>query len=698
MKATVPRAVPRLAAPCRSRPGNEVAAGAPLRDVAAGSDRVVLPTLCVWLLGAWIGSAAAEGSARPGESTAAAGVEIYVPDGVRDTSQHEPRRQVQRDARAGITAFNEFRFADRQPASGLNFLHRIVDDAGKHYKAVHYDHGNGVAAADVDGDGRIDLFFTSQAGPHGLYLNRGDGRFEDATARAGVGGRRAIAVAASFADIDNDGDADLYVTYVRARNRLYENDGKGVFRDITATSGLGYVEHSSAAVFFDYDRDGRLDLFLCVVGEYTQADVRTEITGTPPDERPDGAPYRYSPGYRDAFGGHLVPSRQRLSRLFRNEGGNRFRDVTVETGLEDVAWTGDATPLDLDGDGWQDLYVLNMQGADQYWRNRQGKRFERDETGAFPKSPWGSMGVKSFDYDNDGSLDLFVTDMHSDMSEIVGFEREKLKADWITANWSPRFLRTGKAAVYGNALFRNAGDGAMEEVSDALGAETFWPWGISIADLNADGWLDAFVTAGMNYPFRYHPNSLLLNDGGRHFADVSYLVGIEPRREGRLTKPWFVLDCGGADGGHDQCRGQHGQVLVNGALGSRSSVIFDVEDDGDLDIVTAEFGDVPQLLLSDLAERRAGALNYLKVKLVGSVSNRDALGARVSVTAGAGRWAQVHDGKSGYLGQSSLPLYFGLGAATRVDAVEVVWPNGRRSRQDQQIPHNGLLEIVEPAP
>src|SRR6185436_1898162 len=185
-----------------------------------------------------------------------------------------------------------FRFTDRVQESGITFVHHIVDDAGKTYKAAHYDHGNGVAAADVDGDGLVDLYFTTQLGTNELWKNLGGGKFRNITAEAGVGLPDRIAVSASFADIDNDGDQDLYVTTVRMCNTLFENDGKGRFRDISKAAGVDYVGHSSGAVFLDYDRDGLLDLFLVNVGKYT-----TEAKGR-------GGYYL---AYEDAFSGHLHP-------------------------------------------------------------------------------------------------------------------------------------------------------------------------------------------------------------------------------------------------------------------------------------------------------------------------------------------------------------------------------------------------------
>ncbi|MDH5235436.1 MAG: VCBS repeat-containing protein, partial [Gemmatimonadota bacterium] len=170
-------------------------------------------------------------------------------------------------------ARHDFAYTDRLAESGIAFVNQVVDDAGRAYKPVHYDHGGGVAAADVDGDGLPDLFFTTQLGRNELWRNLGSGTFEDISAKAGIDLVDVVAVGASFADIDNDGDPDLLVTTVRHGNRLFENLGGGAFRDISKAAGVGYDGHSSGAVFFDYDRDGRVDLFVANVGRYTTDSV-----------------------------------------------------------------------------------------------------------------------------------------------------------------------------------------------------------------------------------------------------------------------------------------------------------------------------------------------------------------------------------------------------------------------------------------
>src|SRR5438552_8966211 len=181
----------------------------------------------------------------------------------------EGRRKSQIAEARKFQAFYGFRFSDQIVESGMQFEHHIVDDAGITYKAAHYDHGNGIAVADVDGDGLLDIYFTTQLGTNQLWRNLGQGKFEDITRKAGVGLADQIVVTASFADIDNDGDPDLFVTTVRHGNHLFENLGDGRFRDISKEAGLDYVGHSSGAVFFDFDNDGLLDLFLVNVGVYT---------------------------------------------------------------------------------------------------------------------------------------------------------------------------------------------------------------------------------------------------------------------------------------------------------------------------------------------------------------------------------------------------------------------------------------------
>ena len=610
---------------------------------------------------------------------AAQSPQVRYPDPDLGVNTLNARARAQRATTDQFKVPYDFQFSDRVKESGITFVHRIVDDAGVDYKPVHYDHGNGVAVADVDGDGLPDIYFTNQIGGNQLWKNLGGGRFMDVTAEAGVALAGRISVTASFADIDNDGDEDLFVTTVRGGNALFENDGRGHFRDISKAAGVDHVGHSSGAVFFDFDRDGLVDLYVCNVGHYTT------------DQRGRGGAFV---GVTDGFSGHLHPELSETAILYKNLGGRRFRDVTTAMGLGEAGWSGDASVADLNGDGFLDLYALNMQGANHYFENQGGKAFVDKTAQLFPRTSWGAMGIKFFDFDNDGRPDLLITDMHSDMSLAVGPEREKAKSQMA---WTSDFLQgDGTKFIFGNSFFHNLGASKMEEISDRVGVENYWPWGPSVGDLNADGWQDVFIASSMDYPHRYGINSLLLNNRGEKFLDSEFILGIEPRRGGRTHTPWFEVDCSQPGSASiAACKGRSGRITVMAPLGSRSSVIFDIDQDGDLDLVTNDFNSEPQVLVSNLAQRRA--VHWLSVALVGTASNRDGLGARVRVSAGGRTLTQWNDGKSGYLSQSALPLYFGLGDATTIDRVEVTWPSGRSQVVTMALTPNATLRLTEPA-
>ena len=215
------------------------------------------------------------------------------------------------------------------------------------------------------------------------------------------------------------------------------------------------------------------------------------------------------------------------------------------------------------------------------------------------------------------------------------------------------------------------------EVSDAIGAENYCPWGPSVGDLNADGFDDAFIASGMNYPERYMINSVKLNDRGQKFVDAEFVLGVEPR-SGGLATPWFELDASGKDEAIPMRRAKTGRVQMWGARASRSAVILDVDGDGDLDIVTNEFNAAPMVLISNLSERTP--VHYIAVKLVGTTSNRDGLGAIVKVTAGGRPKRRCSTATRDICRTACIRCTSAWRVLRTIDSIEVTWPRGRSRR------------------
>src|SRR3989440_6355329 len=314
-------------------------------------------------------------------------------------------------------------FQERAREAKIAFrMHDLPKEQGERFRINLYDHGSGLAVRDYDNDGREDIYFLNQLGTNALYRNAGDGTFVDVTAQAGVALGDRISVGAAFADYDNDGWADLFVTSTRGGNVLWHNRGDGTFEDVTTAAGLSHVGHSQTAVFFDYDNDGDLDLFLTNTAQWT-----TDVF--------DSATRSYE-GKADLAS--LMTSPPEPNILYRNNGDGTFTDVTDRAGLRGRGWAGDVAVFDYDEDGFLDLFVPSMVGRGQLYRNTGHGTFQDVTAQTLGRTPYGSVGCKVFDYDGDGRLDLFVVDIHSDMW--MGVDAAHLTVDVARQVQHRRFL------------------------------------------------------------------------------------------------------------------------------------------------------------------------------------------------------------------------------------------------------------------
>ena len=396
-------------------------------------------------------------------------------------------------------------FRDCARESGITFrMAFLASEQGENFKINLYDHGCGVAVGDYNGDGRDDIYFVNQLGENALYRNNGDGTFTDVTHEAKVALGDRICVGATFADYDNSGRQSLFVTSTRGGNVLFRNKGDGTFEDVTKEAGLTCVKHSQTAVFFDYDNDGFLDLFVTNSAEWTLETI-------------DKAAH-YFPGLADFWKMAESPREQNI--LYHNvpdgKGGRTFVDVTAGSGLAGQGWGGDVAVFDFNDDGYLDLFVTNMFGASRLYRNNGGDGTFTDVTkDTLGRTSWGAIGSKVFDYNNDGRLDLLVVDMHSDMWLPAYVDPRTGTKDSLTKKYpkatgayydpdheqrlADAFRIRYDEVVFGNTLFQKLPSGKFEEVSDKANLETFWPWGIATGDFDNDGAEDVFLPSGMGY-------------------------------------------------------------------------------------------------------------------------------------------------------------------------------------------------------
>jgi enediyne biosynthesis protein E4 len=526
------------------------------------------------------------------------------------------------------------RFTDVTRAAGITFVH---DSGAYGKKYLPETMGSGVAFLDYDGDGRPDLFFVNSAewpvhhqrtATQALYRNRGDGTFEDVTAKAGLAVEMyGIGVAA--ADYDNDGDTDLFINAL-GPDRLFRNRGDGTFEDVTRQAGISDPGFGSSATWIDYDRDGRLDLFAC---NYVQWSIATDILCTL-----DGVNKSYCTpeSYHGA-----------TNHLFHNRGDGTFEDVTRKAGVynPDGKSLG-VVAFDQDGDGWPDLAVANDTQPNYLYRNRGNGTFE--EIGkragiAFSEEgkARGAMGIDAADYDGSG--------------------RESL----VIGNFSNEML----------ALYHNEGRGLF--IDDAPSAGIGEPSLLTLAfgcfffDFDLDGLLDIFVA-----------NGHVENDINRVQPSVTY-----------AQPPHLFRGIG--RGRFEQVEQRSGEAL-NRPLVGRGAAYADYDGDGDLDVAISTNNGPALLLRND----GAGAGGWLRVRLVGTKANRDAIGAVARLKAGTVSGTRTVRAAASYASQSELTLTFGLGPARSgafpAADLEVTWPGGATETFRGLAP--GQLHVLEQSP
>jgi len=524
----------------------------------------------------------------------------------------------------------------KNPDPGVSFVN-VARESGLQAKTIFGgEHKNkyllettgcGVAFYDYDHDGWLDIFLVNgtrlEGFPAGseptshLFRNNRDGTFTDVTLKAGVA-HSGWGQGCCVGDYDNDGWDDLFVTYF-GKNVLYHNNGDGTFTEVAAKAGVAGNGRrwNTGCAFVDYDRDGRLDLF---VANYIDMDLATAPV-------PESGPCLYKSvmvacGPPGLEGGRNI--------LYHNNGDGTFTDVSEAAGIYSTNGTYGLGVLtaDFDNDGWPDIYVADDSTASALYQNKKNGKFQdiAIEAGCALSpdgKPQAGMGVSAADYDMDGNLDIVKTNFAGDTP----------------------------------SLYHNQGGANFEDATftAGLGAHTqFLGWGCGFFDMDNDGWPDILICNGHVYPeveqlkteAGYAQRKLLyqnLHNG--HFADISFQAGP-----------------GISDPGS-----------------SRGAAFGDFDNDGDVDVVVNCVNDYPQLLRCDSKLDN----NWIKIRTMGTKSNRSGIGARIAcVTQSLGEsrpHRQIDEVRSGggYLSQNDLRVHFGLGKAEKVDLLEIRWPSGQ---------------------
>lgn len=545
--------------------------------------------------------------------------------------------------------------------TGLDFENEVVaTDSFNVFNYMYFYNGGGVATGDFDGDSLPDLYFTNNMGANKLFLNRGAFQFEDVTEVAGVAGQGGWTSGVTVVDINNDGLLDLYVSQIgeyeilKGHNQLYVNlgnnaDGIPTFAERAADYGLDLVGFSTQAAFFDYDGDGDLDMF--------QLNHSLHQNGTF--------------GRKKEFEGTYHP----LSgdKLLRNDGG-QYVDVTAESGINStvIGYGLGLATADLNQDGWPDIYIGNDFHEDDYlYLNQQDGTFKEVRKAQLMHTSRFSMGVDIADVNNDGLNDIFTLDMLPEDPYILktslgedGYNQYKMK---IGFGYEHQFARNNLQLNNGNGTFSEIGMYAGVFASD-------WSWATLLMDFDHDGHKDIFISNGI--PRRMNDIDYMnfrLSDEDINFKTENNVLSndevqdiVEKMPQIKLPNKFF------RNSGQLTFEDLKSRIANDQSTFSNGAVYADFDGDGDLDIVVNNLMDAPTMYRNEL-DTSGG--DFLRIRLTGTAQNRHGIGAKAIVYRGSERLIAEHFPTRGYQSAMLTDLHLGIGDASSVDSIVLVWPD-----------------------
>ncbi len=543
--------------------------------------------------------------------------------------------------------------------TGIDFLNQLeYDENFNIYTYRNFYNGGGVGLGDFNKDGLLDIYFTSNMKGNQLYFNKGDWKFENVTEKAGVAGTRAWSTGVAIADVNGDGWLDIYVCNSgdvkgdNKQNELFINNQNGTFSEQAEQYGLASKGYSTHAAFFDYDKDGDLDMYLLnnsyrAIGSF---DLRK-------NERQK----------RDPEGGH---------KFFRND-DNRFIDISEAAGIYGsvIGFGLGVTVGDVNRDGWQDIYVSNdFFERDYLYINKGNGTFKEDIENQMRSTSAASMGADMADVNNDGFPEIFVTDM------LPGTDR-RMKTKTTFENWNKYQSNLDNGYFYQfirNTFQLNNGDGTFSEIGRLSGVEaTDWSWGALLADFNSDGYKDIFVANGIY-------KDLTDQDFLTFFADeqvrrsaiqngkVNFKMLIDSIPSERVPNAVFMNL--GASGKGIQFK----EVAQEWGLGepnfSNGAAYGDLDNDGDLDLILNNVNSVATIYRNN-SNGKKGA-HYLQFELQGENKNPFALGAKITLQHQGQQFYTEQMPVRGFQSSMDYRPLLGVGDIDTIEVVLVEWGNG----------------------